>query len=116
MITINFDSKTKTITIDTKAKLDNGGAGSGYWGHAGRPGKVGGSAEDKSGKKISKKKKIDQKQQHRIERADYGKRLRELSEVFGGTNVGGGTITRDTGKGSRTIDLDATVPSSGTKT
>lgn len=89
MITINFDSKTKTITIDTKAKLDNGGAGSGYWGHAGRPGKVGGSAEDKSGKKISKKKKIDQKQQHRIERADYGKRLRELSEVFGGTNVGG---------------------------
>ena len=36
--------------------------------------------------------------------------------VVGGTNVSGGSITIDTSKGSRTIDLYATVPSTGNKT
>lgn len=57
MITINYDTKTNTIYINTKIKLDNGGEGSGNFGHKGRPGKVGGSAEGQGSEsnKITKK-------------------------------------------------------------
>ena len=43
MITINYNTKTNTITINTGLKVENGGVGSGNWGHDGRPGEVGGS-------------------------------------------------------------------------
>jgi len=36
--------------------------------------------------------------------------------VVGGTNISGGAVTIDTNKGSRTIGLDAIVPTSGNKT
>ena len=56
---------------------ENGGAGSGNWGHSGRKGKVGGSAKD-TGKTT----------QHQKERRAYGRRLRQLSEAFNADNIG----------------------------
>ena len=78
MIIINIDTKNKIIRVDTKSKIDNGGAGSGNWGHDGRPGKVGGSSKDGAGVPSNYKK----------ERRAYGRRLRELAEAFGADNIG----------------------------
>ena len=52
-------------------KRYNGGAGSGNWGHKGRPGKIGGSGKGGNDP----------------ERIKYGRRLRQLAEVFGADNV-----------------------------
>lgn len=57
--------------------IKNGGAGSGNWGHAGRPGKVGGSAKGHGTPTA-----------HQKERRSYGMRLRQLAETFGATNTG----------------------------
>lgn len=77
MIIINFNTKDKIINIYT-GKLQNGGAGSGNWGHDGRPGKIGGSSKDGGGIPS----------EHKKERRNYGRRLRELSEIFGADNIG----------------------------
>lgn len=58
--------------------VQNGGAGSGNWGHAGRKGKIGGSKKEPTGSVTP----------HQKERRDYGRRLRELSETFGAENIG----------------------------
>ena len=77
MIIINYNTKDKIINIYT-GKLQNGGAGSGNWGHDGRPGKIGGSSKDGGGIPS----------EHKKERRNYGRRLRELSEIFGADNIG----------------------------
>ncbi len=56
--------------------VENGGAGSGNWGHSGRKGKVGGSAKD-SGSPT----------EHQKERRAYGRRLAELSKIYGASNI-----------------------------
>ena len=56
--------------------VENGGAGSGNWGHSGRKGKVGGSAKD-SGTPT----------EHQKERRAYGRRLAELSKIYGASNI-----------------------------
>lgn len=61
--------------IDKRDTKDNGGAGSGNWGHAGRKGKVGGSAPAHG------------TSEHLKERRAYGRRLRELAEAFGADNI-----------------------------
>lgn len=77
MIIIEYDTKNKFIKV-TSNILKNGGAGSGNWGHGGRPGKIGGSSKDGGGIPS----------QHEKERRSYGRRLRELSEIFGADNIG----------------------------
>jgi len=54
--------------------IENGGAGSGNWGHSGRKGKVGGSSKS-------------QTNEHTKARRAYGRRLRELSEAFKADNI-----------------------------
>ena len=77
MIIIEYDTKNKLIKVTTNI-LKNGGAGSGNWGHDGRPGKIGGSSKDGGGIPS----------EHKKERRNYGRRLRELSEIFGADNIG----------------------------
>ena len=56
--------------------VENGGAGSGNWGHKGRPGKIGGSSKD-----------TGIPSEHQKERQAYGRRLAELSKVYGASNI-----------------------------
>lgn len=63
---------------EEEKELNDGGAGSGNFGHDGRPGEVGGSQSTSQGNLTTSQR----------ERITYGRKLRELSEVFGADNIG----------------------------